>query len=148
MVRRKYRCVIEVEIRLQEVTERLPEKRTIQREALPELGWAEKSVHRIADFAHQRALQQQLLNMPEILEPWLRRAAILALQHGDVLDAFNSEYVADEVLLRPVVEKLPPASRHLFREASARGELVEAAETVFDAVHSRVLGINLEEVRD
>lgn len=147
MLRRKYRCIIDIEVSLDEVSaEAIERRRRRYLENSDDLEPLERNVPTENELRHQRALQDQLTKMPDIFDAWLLHSVVLDLQHGSPFQAVKFDYVEEEELLRPVIENLAPASRHWFREASARGDLIEKAEELYDLVESKVVGVRIEEV--
>ncbi|MGQ0814264.1 MAG: hypothetical protein ACT4O1_07335 [Gemmatimonadota bacterium] len=63
---------------------------------------------------------------------------------GSPLRTLGTEYRPEEEFRRPLIERLPPASRHYLREAIAREKFLEASEAFLDSVAAEVTAVRLE----
>lgn len=100
-----------------------------------------------ADIADLRLLQEALRASPENLRRWV------VCQVASELDACGLEEARypeeeDGRVLMPVIETLPPAQRHRFREAIAKNTFYEIADEFYQSFVVRMRSVNITGVED
>ena len=143
MLRRRYRLTVEFEVEMQELS-----MSVIHRRHAARLKWREEHVgHEPLPFTWEpprwnevedmRALQRAIVETPGVFDAW--NLDSIRAQAKDGLDIETVEHqVAEDMILLPAVETLPPRQRHRYREAAARERLCEQVDEMLDSIVMKV----------
>jgi hypothetical protein len=150
-IRKRYRVTIDVDINVDNITLEKAKVRTAERTAaiLSEGGTPDEGTGLLAaerDLAAQRALQDELMRDPELLDPWLK--GLVRMELGRMIDEYRPEPTDEGVFLHPAIERLAPGERHWWRQTLYSGEddLYDRQEDWWDSVRTEVAGITIGEV--
>lgn len=145
--RRRVRAVLDCEVGIRDITRAAIEARRAEwlREQIAE-GYG---LEYIPDTPSEREvedvglLQEALRADPARLDAWvLHEVAMMFAIEG--LEEAEPPEGEEERILGPVIESLPPAQRHRFREALAKDRLVEPAGEFYNSFHPSVRGAEFE----
>lgn len=146
---RRVRAVLDCEVEIRDISLAAIERRKqtwlldqITRGRIPEYIPPMPSEPEVEDLA---LLQEALRGDPASLDAWVLHevATRLAIEGIEAADQPEGE---EERILGPVVERLPPAPRHRFREALAQDRFWEIADEFYLSFHETIHGVEFDHV--